>query len=209
MGEKNLTQNKMMDVLDWSYEKAMNGLPGTPDAMELANNYLSKHSTSEKAVDSLIRMQNTKAGTSGFLTGLGGIITLPVAVPANIASVIFVQMRMVAAIACIGGYDLKDDQVKTLVYVSLAGNGAKDILKHTGINIGTKMGVSAVKKIPSAIIIKINQKVGFRLITKFGEKGAINLIKVVPVLGGVVGASVDVASTMAVGKAAKKLFISQ
>jgi len=206
--DSELTPGKMMNLLDWSYEKALNGLPGTPDAMELANSYLTKHSTVEKSVDSLIRIQNTKAGTSGFLSGLGGIITLPIAVPANVASVIYVQMRMVAAIASMGGYDLKDDQVKTLVYVSLAGNGAVDILKHTGIQIGRKMAVSTIKKIPNAIIVKINQKVGFRLITKFGEKGVVNLVKVVPVLGGVVGAAVDISSTMAVGKAAKKIFIN-
>lgn len=29
----------MMQLLDWSYEKALNGLPGTPDAFELANDY--------------------------------------------------------------------------------------------------------------------------------------------------------------------------
>ncbi|MCM3241777.1 EcsC family protein [Cytobacillus oceanisediminis] len=208
MSTQELTQSKMMQLLDWSYEKALNGLPGTPDAFELADNYLRKHTTVEKSVNSLIRMQNTKAGTSGFLTGLGGIITLPVAIPANIASVVYVQMRMVAAIAVMGGYDLKDDQVKTLVFVSLAGNGAVDILKQTGIEIGKKFAISAIKKIPGTVITKINQKVGFKLLTKFGEKGTVNLVKVVPVIGGVVGATVDVTSTMAVGKTAKKIFIT-
>ncbi|KAA9022036.1 EcsC family protein [Niallia endozanthoxylica] len=207
MAQTELTQGKMMQLLDWSYEKALNGLPGTPDAFELANSYLRKHSSVEKSVDALIRMQNTKAATSGFLTGLGGIITLPVAIPANVASVIYVQMRMVAAIAVMGGYDLKDDQVKTLVFVALAGNGAADILKQTGIHFGQKAAISAIKKIPGAVITKINQKVGFRLLTKFGEKGVVNLVKVVPVLGGIVGGTVDLASTTAVGKAAKKIFI--
>ena len=202
------TQVKMMDLLDWSYEKALNGLPMTQSAMELASNYLSKHSSIEKSVDSLIRMQNAKAGTSGFLSGLGGVITLPIAVPANVASVMYIQMRMAAAIAFMGGYDLRDDQVKTLVYVSLEGKGATDILKQTGIQVGKKMAISSIKKIPHALIIKINQRVGFRLITKFGEKGAVNLVKVVPVLGGVVGGAVDITTTMTVGKVAKKMFIS-
>ncbi len=207
MGYYELTQGKMMQLLDWSYEKALNGLPGAPDAYELAQNYLRKHSSIQKSVDALIRTQNTKAATSGFLTGLGGLITLPVAIPANISSVIYVQMRMVAAIAVMGGYDLKDDQVRTLVYVSLAGNSAVDILKQTGINIGKKAAVSTIKKIPGTVIIKINQKVGFRLFTKFGEKGVINLVKVVPVAGGVVGGVVDLGSTITVGKVAKKIFI--
>lgn len=206
--KEELTQGKMMQLLDWSYEKILNGMPGVSDSYELAQDYLRKHSSVEKSVDALIRIQNTKAGASGFVSGLGGIITLPIAIPANIASVIYIQMRMVAAIAVMGGYDLKDDQVKTLVYVSLVGKGAADILKQIGIDIGKKVAISAIKKIPGSVIIKINQKVGFRLLTKFGEKGAVNLVKSVPVVGGVIGATVDVTNTMAVGKAAKKIFIS-
>ena len=64
-----------------------------------------------------------------FLTGLGGIITLPIAIPANITSVIYVQMRMVAFIAHMRGFDLKDDQVRTLVYIELTGQAVSDILK--------------------------------------------------------------------------------
>lgn len=97
----------MQQILDWGYDKATNGLPGTPTAQELAEDYLSKHNSVESAIHSLIKWQNTKAATSGFLTGLGGIITLPVAIPANLASVLYVQIRMVAAIAYMRGYDLK------------------------------------------------------------------------------------------------------
>jgi hypothetical protein len=99
-------------------------------------------------VNSLIRWQNTKSATSGFLSGLGGVIVMPVAIPANITSVILVQIRMVAAIAHMGGHDLKSDEVKTFVYACLAGNGAKDILKNSGIGIGKKLAISGIKKIP-------------------------------------------------------------
>ena len=87
--------------------KALHGLPGTDNIFELAESYLSKNSTIDEAIDSLIRWQNTKAATSGFLTGLGGLITLPVAIPANLASVIYVQIRMIGTIAYMRGYDLK------------------------------------------------------------------------------------------------------
>lgn len=39
---------------------------------------------------------------------------------------------------------------------------------------------SMIKKIPGTVLIKINQKVGWRLLTKFGEKGTVNLVKLVP-----------------------------
>lgn len=206
---KSLTHDTIINALDWSYDRAINGgIPGMDTATQLADNYLKKSGTLEENVKSLILWQNTKSATSGFLSGLGGIITLPVAIPANIASVILVQMRMVAAIAHMGGYDLKDDQVKSFVYACLAGNGAKDILKNAGIQIGKKLAVTGIKRIPFEVIKKINQAVGFRLLTKFGEKGVINLGKMVPLAGGIIGGTVDAVSTNTIGKVASKLFIT-
>ena len=202
-----LSENKIMQVLDWTYEKAIDGIPGFDSASELATSYIIKGGSSKDQSNSLIRWQNTKAATSGFLTGLGGVITMPVAIPANITSVLFVQIRMIAAIAYIGGHNLNDDRVKTLVYACLAGNAAKDILKDIGIGIGTKLTTNAIKNISGKTITAINQKVGFRLLTKFGEKGAINLGKAVPLIGGVIGAAFDSFGTNVVGNVARETFI--
>ncbi len=204
-----LTENKVTKLLDWSYQKALNGLPGTQDAEELANSYLRKHSSTDQAIDSLIRWQNTKGVTSGFLSGLGGLITLPVAVPANIASVMYVQIRMIAAIAHMRGYDLKDDQVKTFVFVCLTGQAASDILKQSGIKLGTALSTQAIKKIPGEVIKAINKAVGIRLVTKFGQKGIVNLGKAVPLVGGVIGGAVDGIGTNIIGKKAKELFVTK
>ena len=206
MSEK-LSESKIMQVLGWSYDKAVNGVAGLDSASELAEDYMKKNGSQIEQVNSLIRWQNTKAGTSGFLTGLGGIVTLPVAIPANISSVMYVQVRMIAAIAYIGGHDLNDDRVKSLVYACLTGNAAKDILKDIGIVVGTKITTSAVKNISGKTIVAINQKVGFRLITKFGEKGAVNLGKAVPLVGGIIGATFDSVTTNTVGNIARNTFI--
>lgn len=198
-----------MQMLEWSYEKAVNGVAGLDSASELAQSYIKSNTSCNDQANSLIRWQNTKAGTSGFLTGLGGIITMPVTIPANVASVIFVQMRMIAAIAHIGGHDIKDDRVKALVYACLTGNAAKDILKDIGIVAGTKLTTSAIKNISGKTIIAINQKVGFRLVTKFGEKGVINLGKAVPFVGGIIGATFDSVATNAIGNIARDTFITE
>ena len=75
------------------------------------------------------------------------------------------------------------------------------------IKIGEKSLEAAIKKIPGAALAKINQKIGFRLLTKFGEKGVINLGKVIPVVGGVIGGGMDVASTIVIAKNSIKMFI--
>ncbi len=205
---KEFTESTMTKMLDWGYDKAVNGVPGMDSAEELAESYMDENKTLTENANSLIRWQITKAGTSGFISGLGGIITLPVTLPANITSVIYVQIRMIAAIAHMAGHDLHNDKVKSLVYICLTGNAAKAILKDVGITIGTKITQSAIKSISGKTIVAINQKVGFRLVTKFGEKGVVNLGKAVPLVGGIIGGTFDTVTTNTIGNVARNTFIS-
>lgn len=196
-----------MKVLDWAYEKTLNGVPGLDTVDELAQKFMQQEGTLTQRADSLIRWQNAKAGTSGFITGIGGLMTLPVAIPANLASVLFIQIRMIAAIAHMGGYNLRDDKVKTLVYICLAGNFAKDLIQETGIMIGTKLTAKVIESVSERSLIAINQKVGFNLLSKYGGKGAINIGKAVPLIGGIIGGTVDVVTTNIIGNTARKIFI--
>ncbi len=204
-----ITESKMHQILEFAYDKAINGVPGLDSAIELAESYKEKGKTPYEQCNKLIRWQNAKAATSGFLTGLPGLLMMPATLPANITSVLYIQIRMIAAIAHIAGHDIKDDKVKTMVYVCLVGNGASEIIKNTGIEIGKRMATNAVKNISGKTITQINQKVGFRLITKFGEKGAINLGKAIPFIGGVIGGTFDAVSTNIVGNTARDLFVGK
>jgi hypothetical protein len=209
MAKEKLSETVIMKTLDYAYEKAVNGVPGLDSAQEMAENYIAKGGKKIDIANSLIRWQNTKATTSGFLTGLPGVIAMPITIPANIASVLYVQVRMIAALAHIGGHDIKDDKVKSLVYLCLAGNGAKDIIKDLGIVIGKKVATRSVQNISGKTITAINQKVGFRLLTKFGEKGAINIGKAIPLLGGLIGGTFDLVATNTIGNIARNTFIGE
>lgn len=46
--------------------------------------------------------------------------------------------------------------------------------------MGVKVAEKGIEKIPGKALVKINQKIGFRFITKFGEKGIVNLGKLLP-----------------------------
>lgn len=69
-----------------------------------------------------------------------------------------------------------------------------------------KLGSSVIKKIPGEVLKKTNQKIGFRFVTKGGTKGIINLTKLVPVLGGVIGGGFDYSSTKIIAARANKVF---
>lgn len=202
-----LSRVTVMECLDYCYDKAVNGMPGLDSAEGLAQSYLAKKGGVKVNAERLVKWQAAKAGTSGFITGLGGFVTLPIAIPANISSVVYIQTRMIAAIAHMGKHDIRDDKVKSLVYMCLCGSAMTDIAKDAGIQIGGKLTNSAIRRISGATITSINQAVGFQLLTKFGQTGAVNLGKAAPLLGGVIGGTVDSLATQTIGNYAIKTFI--
>ena len=204
----NITEEQMLEILNSLYIKSVKGIPKVSLPVDdLVEDYIKKNPNVEEAAKSLINNSTIKCGTSGFLTGFGGFATMIATLPANITSVMYVQLRMCCAIAKMAGYDIHSDQVQTLIYACLTGSAMSDILKQAGIKFGQKFGVAMVKKIPGKTITAINQKVGFRFVTKFGEKGIVNLGKVVPVLGAFIGGGIDVASTRIIGYNAYKIFM--
>ena len=210
MAEKKLqiTQEDIMKILDKLYDNSIQGLPKvSPPITQLADDYLSKSADVQTAAKSFINYQIAKCTTSGFITGLGGLITLPIAIPANISSVLYVQMRMIACLAHMGGFDTNSDQVQTLVYACLAGISLDQVVKQVGIKFGVKLAQGMVKKIPGKVLTKINQKVGFRFLTKFGTKGLINIGKAIPIVGGVISGGFDFAETKIIADRAYKMFI--
>lgn len=202
-----ITSDALSTVLDKCYNAALQGVPKTKTCYDLANDYLNKYKTPEKAIDNFIKWQIGKCATSGFVTSLGGIITLPVAMPANLASVWYVQLRMIATIAVISGYDPSDDEIQTLAYICLTGASLSKICREAGIKAGEKFTVRAIQKIPVEIIRKINKITMQRFVTKFGSKGVINLGKMVPLVGGIIGGSFDYVGTKVIAAKAKNLFL--
>lgn len=202
-----ISQEDVMKILDSCYEKCLNGIPKvSPSVEEMANDYLKKYKTKEEACKAMIRNQIAKCATSGFITGFGGFITMPVTLPANVTSVIYVQMRMIACTSYMAGFDLNSDQTQTLVYACLAGVAVNNVMKQASIKFGVKFANGLIKKIPGKVLTKINQKVGFRFITKFGTKGVVNLGKLIPGVGAVIGGGLDLVETKIIAKRSYKWF---
>ena len=199
--------NKGKEMLDYLYGQCLNGIPRISKPVEeLALDYTNKYGYSDEAIAKLIKNQISKNTINGFVTSFGGFTTMAVTLPANITSVIYVQMRMIAAIAIIRGYDLHDDEVQTFVYSCLVGKSAADVFKNAGVNFGNKIGKSMINKIPGKTLTKINQKIGFRFVTRGGTKGIINLGKAVPVVGAGIGSAMDYTTTRIIANRAQKFF---
>ena len=208
-----ITESMISKALSVAYDKAINGFEVQgfkilDSSFDLARDYSNPERPVKKNATSLINWQCTKAGVSGFATSLGGFASMAVGVPANITSVLYIQLRMIVAIAIMAGYDPHNDKVQTFAYACLLGNSAGDVLKEAGVVITEKLTLNYIKKtVTGKMLTKINQAVGFKLVTKAGSKGVINLTKAIPVVGGIFGAGFDVITTKGIGAAAKKMFI--
>ncbi|MGM9831894.1 MAG: TerB family tellurite resistance protein [Paludibacteraceae bacterium] len=207
--EEEETGSKMLKVMDWAFDKANGNMPGFGTSHEMAEKYLQKYGSVNAAIDHLVNWQITSAATAGFVTSLGGLATMPITLPANIAGVMAIQLRMIGAIAELGGFHENTEEKKTGMYLCLLGSQAGNVLSKTAGQFAVKFATASLKKLPGTILTKINQAVGFRLVTKFGEKGLVNINRAIPILGGIVGGSVDALSTYAIAKAAKALFLNE
>ena len=195
------------DLVRWILDQALNGIGPLPSASKLADEYKCQpYANDTERVQGLIRWTVAKNAGTGVVTGLGGMLTLPVSIPAALAASLAIQAPMVAAIAEIYGHDSKDDKVQTAILLCMVGVAMEDVVKEAGVKLGGKVALEALKKIPGPVLIKINKAVGFRLLTKFGEKGVVNLVKFVPFLGGVLGGTFDGMACYMAGQAADRVF---
>lgn len=200
------SSNLIRSTLEWIADAGINGLGVLPSAEQVAADYLKEAASVEDAINSVIAWRTTYAAGTGFITGLGGIVAMPITIPAGLAASYALGANTAAAVAHLRGYDIHSEQVRTMVLLCLIGEAGEEILKTAGIMIGTKVCQNLIKQIPGRVLIEINKKIGFRLITKAGEKGVVNLMKMLPLVGGVVGGTFDGIFVNSCGKTAKTVF---
>jgi hypothetical protein len=175
-------------------------------ARQIAEEHRTHYVDVEVAIAKVIATHARVVTATGFATGLGGIALLPVAIPTDVATFYAYAGRCAAAVAYLRGYDIESDEVRSVVLLSLVGAGGVAAASKAGVELGTKTAMAALKKLPGKALIEINKKVGFRLITKTGTTGVVNLGKLVPFVGGGVGATVNAVGMRTVATYAKSNF---
>lgn len=161
-------------------------------AQHVADSALSGHGDAEQAIDAIVRSHLRFAAAGGFVTGLGGFVTLPVALPANVLEFYALATRVVAAIASLRGYDLRQQGVRSAIMLTLVGADADDLLKKAGVASTGRLANLAAQRMPGPALMVLNKGIGFRLISSMGKSALSRFGKSVPVVGGVIGAGVDV-----------------
>jgi hypothetical protein len=160
-------------------------------AQHVADIAIAEHSETERAIDAIVRRHMLLGAAAGFITGLGGFVTMLIALPANVLAFYLVATRMVAGIASIRGYDIRQTEVRSAVLLALVGADAEDLLKKAGYGGTGRLANLAVQRLPGPALLAVNKGVGFRLLNQVGRKSLTRFGKAVPLAGGVFGAGVD------------------
>ena len=161
----------------------------------------------EKAVRRIVRSHRRGVTVAGFLTGLGGAITLPVLLPTNVMEFYIQATRMVGAIAELRGYDVKDEEVRARVLAALVAEEQGEILDHVGLGpIAGAATKQVAKRLPKAQLSEVSKAIGVRLLKRFGLRSVRLFGKAIPGLGGVIGAFSDRRQLSKIAKSALKAF---
>lgn len=169
----------------------IDGLGGFDSARQVADVARRRRSDPERAIDDIVADHVRLAAAGGFVTGLGGFVTLPVALPANVAGFYVLATRMAAAMAAVRGYDPLEEGTRAAVLLALVGADAQDVLTKAGYASGGRLAHVAAERLPAPMLMAVNKGVGFRLATQLGRKAFGRLGRGVPLLGGAIGAGLD------------------
>jgi uncharacterized protein (DUF697 family) len=198
--------NRLSQILDTIWDGIILGdSKWNPEksCFDLAAEYRDSRMTPEECADNFINWQTAKAGAAGFALGLPGFAFMPLTIPADFVSVSYLQLRMVAVIGLLFGWDARSDQFRTTAYISLLGSAAGELARDFGIQAATRIAAGTIRKrISGAVLKKINSAAATRLVTKAGTKGVLNLTKMVPILGGIVGGGFNIVATRIIGRTA-------
>lgn len=194
-------------VLDRMYPSVLGGLPvlGSPQA--LAAEIAATPGTLDDHVDRLVRRHIALSSATGFVSGLGGWLTLPVALPANLAGVALVQLHMAASVAALAGRDPSVPAVREAVLGCLVGvmpdDDSRTANDEAVDRVGLKLAERGLRFVVSTTLDAATwgaKKLASSQVRRRALRG-------VPLVGGLIGAVSDGYVTLQVARAARDAFI--
>ncbi len=192
-------------VLRRVLELAIDGYGKVPSARTVAGRQLERHGGAvDEAIEGLIDSHVRLASAQGFVTNLGGLALLPVALPANLTGVAVVQVRMIAAIAHLRGYDIDDGRVRTAMVMCLLGGEQVGKRIVQGKLPTSPMVIATAPMFDPTLDATVAQEVVGDLLARVtGKRAALMITKRVPLVGGGVGAVLDGIATHQIGRYTK------
>lgn len=189
-----------------AFDGAVDGAGPLRGAAAAADRRLREHDGKvDEAVGALVDSHVRLAGAQGFVTNLGGLVTMAVTIPANISGLALLQCHLVAGIAHLRGYDLDDPRVRNAVLACMLGaDSVKALVKKKKLP-SSPMAIATAPSHDPGLDDQIAREVTAELITRVAGKRTVAMIgRRMPIVGGGVGAVSDGYTTYQIGKYAAR-----
>lgn len=182
-------------LLNRLYGQAISGLPllGTP--AETAARHLATPGSLTERADRMAQTHLALCTSTGFVCGLGGLLTLPITLPANVVGVALLQLHLGASVAFLGGRDVNDKQTRAEVVRCLLGpadeqpdrDEAQEVTDRAAVKIAERL-VRVVAETAVGVATSATRSV---LTARLPRRS-------LPLIGGVIGGTSDFRSTQRV-----------
>ncbi|MET3961810.1 hypothetical protein ABIE44_001744 [Marmoricola sp. OAE513] len=204
-----LAPNLSAAFVHQALDKAIVGVGPLPSAASAADKQLAENDGDlERGTHDVIENHVRYAGLQGFVTNIGGLVTMAFTVPTNITGLALIQCRMVAGIVHLRGYDLADPRTRAAILTCLLGEDRITKLVKDRTLPGTPMELASAQVFDSSLNALLANEVAAELITRAaGKRLATTVGRRVPVVGGVVGAGTDAYVTWKIGRYVDREFL--
>ncbi|MTD15238.1 hypothetical protein GIS00_14950 [Nakamurella sp. YIM 132087] len=187
-------------------ERAIDGVPGIPGAAKSADAKLkAAGGEAGKAIESLTTMHVRLAAAEGFLTNVGGLVSVAIGIPANIAGIALLQCHLAAGILHLRGYALDQPGTRDAALLCLLSD---DNLKALSKKLKRPVDAVTLASVGTDPVLgeAISRAVTAELIAAAGGKRLASFVaRRIPLLGGAVGGIGDAWSTRRIGKTAARI----
>ncbi len=180
-------------------------------------------------VETLISAEARKSFGTGFLSGMGGMVALPAALPAAVLSAWLLQVRMCGTIAALHGHNVFEPYTRTLILLCLLGDKYSAVLDLSNPQSGTcetkatspseakpspqphadlvaaKFRAEFLPRLPLQLLGTLQHVIARSLLPSVATRGASRML---PLLGGVAGGALDAYTITHIGATAQEIFSS-
>ena len=186
--------------------RAIKGVGPLPPAADAADKHLKDCGGDvDKAIHDVIETHVRLSAAQGFVTNIGGLVTMAATVPANISGLALLQCRMIAGIAHLRGYDLDDPRVRNAILLTMLGEDhVKALVKKRKIPGSPMVIATAPTHDPSLDPIIAGEVTSALMSRVVGKRAVKTVVRKVPIAGGFYGAGSDGYTTWQVGRYATR-----
>ena len=193
-------------VLDTLYPTVLDGLPALGTPQSLAAEARQAGGSEEEMIDRLVRRHIAISSATGFVTGLGGWLTLPLTLPADLVGVALVQLHMAASVAALAGHDPTLPVNRERVMQCLVGVGPADPARDAEQEALDRTALKVAEKGLNLVISNVGRLASWgtkKVVTKQIKR---RFLRGIPLLGGFIGALSDGYTTSQVARTARDTF---